>query len=155
MRVEKRPVELGDASYLLELYASTRRAEMDVVPWTEQQKTDFVQMQFTAQKTDYESRFPGALHSILYVDGRRVGRIWIDKRPDEVRLLDITIHPSEQNKGIGSAVIEDMQSKATTALRHSVYKVNQAARLFYERHGFAVIEDFEAYVLMEWKPKRV
>jgi ribosomal protein S18 acetylase RimI-like enzyme len=156
MGFELRPVTSADEAYLLELYASTREAELSAAPWTEDQKKDFVRMQFDAQRQDYSHRFPNALHSVVVVEGRDVGRVWIDRRPDETRLLDITIHPSQQNRGIGSIVMRWLQLQARdtpTLLRHSVYTTNEAALRFYRKHGFAVIEDFGAYVLMEWRPE--
>ena len=43
-------------------------------------------------------------------------------------------------------------SAARVALRHSVDKANPDARRFYERLGFAVIDDWGMYELMEWLP---
>ncbi|MCP4306840.1 MAG: GNAT family N-acetyltransferase [bacterium] len=156
MGFELRPVSSADEAYLLELYASTREAELSVAPWTPQQKQEFVRMQFDAQRRDYSHRFPDATHSIVVFEGHDVGRVWIDRRPDETRLLDITIHPSQQNRGIGSTVMQWLQLEAgqtPTALRHSVYTTNEAALRFYHEHGFTVVEDFGAYVLMEWCPE--
>lgn len=155
MGFELRPVISADEPYLLELYASTREAELSAAPWTADQKQDFVRMQFDAQRQDYLHRFPNAAHSVVIVEGRDVGRVWIDRRPDETRLLDITIHPSQQNSGIGSLIMQWLQleaGKMPTPLRHSVYTTNEAALRFYHKHGFSVIEDFGAYVLMEWRP---
>ncbi len=129
---------------------------MAAAPWTDIQKHEFVLMQFEAQRTDYRTRFPDALHSIMVLAGRDVGRIWIDRRPEEIRLLDITVHPDNRNQGVGSMAIELLQTESETSavpLRHSVYVSNDSALRFYRRHGFSVIEDFGTYVLMEWLPE--
>lgn len=150
-----RDVTVEDDAFLLKLYASTRDSELAMTQWSESQKRDFVQMQFEAQRTDYLKRFPGAVHSVIISEGREVGRMWIDRRTDETRLLDITIHPDERNLGIGSLVMTWLQeeaSRSSVPLRHSVYASNESALRFYRRYGFSVIQDFGAYFLMEWLP---
>ncbi len=150
-----RPVAPDDEPLLRQIYASTRAEELAVVPWSDDEKRAFLDMQFDAQRADYAARFPGAVHSIVLVAGEPVGRIWVDRREDEIRLLDIALLPEHRNAGTGSALLGELQREAQAVglpLRHSVYKGNTAALRFYERLGFAVIEDFEAYVLMEWRP---
>lgn len=39
----------SDEQFLTELYASTRAAEMAIVPWESEQKRAFLKMQFEAQ----------------------------------------------------------------------------------------------------------
>ena len=153
--ISLRPVRQLDQPLLLRIYASTREDEMAMVPWNEDEKQSFLQMQFTAQTTDYESRFPDSEHSIIVADEEDAGRIWIDRRPDEIRLLDITVLPKFRNGGVGKLMLEQLQAEAAasaTALRHSVFNTNLDALRLYERMDFVVVEDFETYVLMEWQP---
>lgn len=155
MKFELRPVEDADERLLLDLYASTREPELALTGWTDAQKAEFIQMQFEAQRADYTSRFPDAVHSVVLVDGEEVGRVWIDRRADEIRLLDITVLPLRQRSGIGSSIIEWLQERASAdgvVLRHSVHSTNESARRFYSRHGFKDIEDFQTHILMEWVP---
>lgn len=151
--IELRPVEAGDDSFLRELYASTRATEMAMVPWSDEEKAGFLDMQFTAQATDYTARFPDSQHSIITVAGDAVGRIWVDRADDEIRLMDIALLPERRNGGTGTALLRRLQREAQQAgrpLRHSVFKGNPDALRFYDRLGFEVVEDFETYVLMEW-----
>ena len=150
-----RPVRVSDDSFLLALYESTRAAEMAPVPWSDDQKRDFLIGQFEAQRTDYTTRFPDAEHSIVMANDEPIGRVWIDRRSDEIRLLDIAILPRSQNAGVGTALVEQLQQQAAAAglpLRHSVHTMNRDALRFYERLDFFVVEDFETHVLMEWNP---
>jgi ribosomal protein S18 acetylase RimI-like enzyme len=128
---------------------------MAQVPWPDEQKRAFLRGQFDAQRTDYSVRFPDAEHSIVVVDDEPIGRLWVDRRVEEIRLLDIAILPSGQNVGVGTALIEKLQRHATAAvlpLRHSVHATNRGALRFYQRLGFVVVEDFETHLLMEWSP---
>ena len=153
MQIDLRPVESGDRDFLVRVYAGTRQEEMALVPWSDEEKRQFVESQFDAQSADYEARFAGSEHSVILADGIPVGRMWVGKWDDEFRLLDIAILPERRNKGIGRRLVESLIEEAAAAgapLRHSVYKTNAEALRFYERLGFSVVQDFETYVLMEW-----
>jgi len=153
--MELRPVRVSDDSFLFALYESTRAEELAPVPWSDDQKRDFLRGQFEAQRADYLARFPAGKHSIIVIDNRPIGRIWIDRSVGEIRLLDIAILPRSQDAGTGTALVEELQQQAAAAglpLRHSVHTTNRDALRFYERLDFLVVEDFETHVLMEWNP---
>jgi len=153
MRIELRPVTAEDRDFLFSVYASTRE-DVAQAPWSDEDRTAFLQMQFEAQSADYAARFPNADYSIIVADGVDVGRIWVDRGPNEIRLLDIALLPERRNRGNGRVLLERLIDEARLTfrpLRHSVYKTNIAALRFYGRLGFEVIEDFEMYVLMEWR----
>lgn len=48
MNVVLRPIEVGDEPFLYWVYVSTRWEELAVVPWTKEEKNDFLRMQFDA-----------------------------------------------------------------------------------------------------------
>lgn len=153
-----RRADEADDEFLRALYATTRADELDAVPWPAEQKTAFLSMQFEAQHSDYSTRFPAAHHSIVLLAGAPVGRIWVDRRPDEIRLLDIALLPEHQNAGVGAELLRRLQSEAAlagVALRHSVAKNNPDGLRFYRRLGFTVVEDWEMHDLMEWLPGQV
>jgi predicted GNAT family acetyltransferase len=43
-------------------------------------------------------------------------------------------------------------TQSNKVLRHMVFMLNANAHRFYERLGFVVIEDLDAYKHMEWAP---
>jgi ribosomal protein S18 acetylase RimI-like enzyme len=145
-------VTAADREFLLRVYADSRD-DVQALPWPEAERRRFIEMQFEAQQLDYGRRFPDSDHSILLVDGERVGRLWVGRWPDELRLLDIALLVERRNQGIGTIVVRRLQDSAVSArlpLRHSVFKTNTGALRFYGRLGFEVVEDFDMYVLMEW-----
>lgn len=151
--VSLRPAAAGDSEFLYRLYASTRE-DVAAVPWPAAERERFLRSQWTAQQADYETRFPDSVHSVVVLGGIDVGRIWIDRRPDEIRMLDVAILPEHRNSGVGAQLVGRLIAESQLAdlpLRHSVYKANLDALRFYERMGFATVEDFELYVLMEWQ----
>jgi ribosomal protein S18 acetylase RimI-like enzyme len=147
-----RPVTNDDAELLYRVYASTRD-DVLAAPLSDSQRQEFLRMQCAAQRHDYEARFPNATHSIVVAHGADVGRIWIDRRPDEIRLLDVSLLPEHRDIGLGAELLRRLIAESQHGekpLRHSVYKENVSAMRLYHRLGFEVVEDFEVYVVMEW-----
>lgn len=150
-----KPASEDDEPFLRRVFASSRADEMAIVPWSEEEKEAFLAMQFAAQRADYSARFPDSEESIVLVDGEPVGRFWVGRGEDEIRLLDIAILPEGRNAGTGSALMRGLQEEAAEAglpLRHAVYRYNVEALRFYERLGFVIVEDAGIHLFMEWLP---
>ena len=140
-----------DAAFLLELYADTRADEMAVVPWTDSQKADFVRQQFTAQHTYYHAEYPDATYDLLLVDDLPLGRLYVDRRSDEILILDITLLPEHRGQGLGTALLEELIAESEATRRPLCLHVeahNPAFRL-YSRLGFGVRDSSGFYVRME------
>ena len=146
-----RPVVAEDEPLLLELYASTRAAEMAMVPWTREQQEAFVRMQFEAQRAHYKKIHPDANHDIIMSNGRPVGRLYVARTTDRIEIMDITVLPQERNAGIGSSLIKALMDEAESSrpLRIYVENFNPSLRLF-ERLGFKAAEEDGFMLLMEW-----
>ena len=152
--VELRPVSESDNEFLLSVYGSTRADEMAQVEWAEGQQEMFLRWQFDMQRREYSARFPDAEYSVILVDQQPAGRIWVGSDNEQIRLLDIALLPQFQNRGVGTALLQRLMTRANNedkALRHMVFVLNNNADRFYERLGFKQIEDFGAYKHMEWK----
>jgi GNAT superfamily N-acetyltransferase len=144
-----------DEGFLCRLYASTREDEMAVVPWDEAQKKAFLDMQFAAQHTFYHEQFKQAEFQLILLGDEPIGRLYIDRRADEIRLIDIALLPEHRNKGIGSRFLRNILAEGERAglpVRIHVEHFNPALRL-YERLGFHVIGEHGVYYLMEWSPE--
>jgi ribosomal protein S18 acetylase RimI-like enzyme len=155
-RVTLRSVTAADDEFLLKVYASTREAELAQAPWTEEQKEQFLRWQFGLQRKEYDARFPDAKYDVIVVDGTPAGRIWVGSDDQQTRLLDIGILPEFQNRGVGTALVSrliEQTKQEGKLLRHMVFVLNDDALRFYERLGFVVIEDLDAYKHMEWRAK--
>ena len=149
-----RPVTTEDDVFLLSVYGSTRSDELDQVEWAEGQREAFLEWQFDMQRREYDVRFPDAEYDVILIDNQPAGRIWIGRKDEEIRLLDIALLPQFQNRGAGTALINWLIDEATASgkrLRHMVFVLNNNAHRFYERLGFVEIEDMGGYKHMEWK----
>lgn len=148
-----RPVQEADEELLLELYASTRTDEMALVPWDAAQKLAFVQMQFRAQQKHYQAYFPRAAHEMIEVEEQPVGRLYVDRRETEIRILDVTLLPQARGHGIGTQILLDLMKEADHRNQScSIYveSFNRSLGLF-QRLGFVKTEESGTSWLMEWR----
>jgi ribosomal protein S18 acetylase RimI-like enzyme len=142
-----------DQQFLRAVYVSTRVEELARVPWSDEQKRAFTDMQFAAQDADYRRNYPDAQYSIIEVQGVPAGRLYVDRCSKEIRIIDIALLPEYRRAGIGTKLLRELQHEAHTAgktLTIHVEKFNPALRL-YQRLGFRQIEDKGVYLFLEWK----
>lgn len=151
MRLILRSVAPSDEAFLFEVYASTRKEELDAWGWDDTQRKAFLEMQFRAQHMSYRAQFPNADHQIILKGDRPIGRIMVTRTDNEFRLVDIALLSESRGSGIGTQLVKaiiDEASQAGKPLRLQVLRTNPAARL-YERLGFTVVGDDGLYVQME------
>ena len=151
-----RPIRPEDEAFLYQVYASTREDELAQVPWDEGEKETFLSMQFKAQHQYYQEQFLNAEFQIILLDDRPIGRLYVDRRPDEIRLIDIALLPGERNGGIGTLLLKELLVEAAWVgkpVRIHVERFNPALRL-YEQLGFSRIDDQGVYHLMECSPNQ-
>ena len=152
LSIQLRAVSPEDEPFLLKVYATTRADEMALVPWTEEQRQAFVEMQFAAQQKHYASAYPNASHDIILAEGQPVGRLYIARLQEEIRIIDITVLTQERNRGIGTYLIERLLEEAARTARFvSIYveTFNPSLRLF-ERLGFTRAEQASMNFLLKW-----
>lgn len=146
-----RPVGPADQDFLIEVYGSTRAEEMALVPWTDEQRQAFIQHQFTAQQNHYAQKYPTASHDVIMFNDRPVGRLYVARLDQEIRIIDITLLPAERNAGIGSYLIKQLLDEANHSgklTRIYVEEFNPSLRLF-ERLGFSPSEQHGIHVLLQ------
>jgi ribosomal protein S18 acetylase RimI-like enzyme len=148
-------VQPSDVEFLYRVYASTRQPEMDLVPWSAAEKDAFLRMQFEAQSRDWAEKNPRASFQVIVVDGRPAGRLYLDRRADEIRVVDVSLLPEFRGRGIGGDLLAgvlkegDAQGKP---VRVHVERFNPAQRL-YQRLGFSLLREGPVYLLLERPPQ--
>lgn len=150
-----RPARPEDEPFLLGLYATTRAGEMALVPWNDDEKRAFVAMQFAAQDRHYRTYYPNARFDVVERGGEPIGRLYVDRDENEIRILDVTLAPGCRGAGVGGSLLRallDEARDANCAVTLHVEPDNPARRL-YERLGFRVCpgEPAGVYVRMEWR----
>jgi ribosomal protein S18 acetylase RimI-like enzyme len=150
--VDLRPIGPGDRAHLLAVYGSTRAEELAPLGWSDEQQAAFVESQFSAQDAYYREYYPTATFDVVLADGWLAGRLYVDRWPEEIRIVDVTLLPSWRGRGIGTRLLRQLQGEAAAGDRRlsvHVEVVNPARRL-YERVGFRVVADRGLHLLMEW-----
>jgi GNAT superfamily N-acetyltransferase len=95
-----------------------------------------------------------AFDQIIQLDKREIGLFGVERgRPDGWFLDKLYVLPAYQNRGVGSALLQNLIDEAKSAgvaLRLTVLEVNPAHR-FYERHGFVLTHTVSPRHHMEWR----
>jgi ribosomal protein S18 acetylase RimI-like enzyme len=144
-----RPVADADRDLILSLYASTRAGELAQVPWSEAQKQAFLQHQVAAQERHYRERYPTSQHEVIMTGERPLGRLWLDRQPDRVHILDLTLLPEARGAGVGSALLRSLQAEAAAV---TIYLESFTPSLpLFERLGFAKEAEQGAHLLLAWR----
>lgn len=137
-----RPATRSDDDFISQLYKSTR-TDLDLL----NAKQDFIEhikeSQFQAQTLSYGETYPNAMTFVIEYHNERIGRIILDFGHNEILLVDISLLPKAQGKGLGSEVIKSFTYCAEqihTPLRLSVMSDNQHAKHVYTKLGFVLDE---------------
>jgi ribosomal protein S18 acetylase RimI-like enzyme len=150
-----RPYVELDVPFLRYLYGTTREDELRPVPWTDEQKRWFLDQQFSAQKAHYEEHYPDCVFLVIELEGQPIGRLYVNRGAEDIRIVDIALVPGHRGRGIGRMLMEEIlaEGRATgkTVSIH-VEHDNPAMRL-YDRLGFHHVDTYGVYHLMEWRGK--
>ena len=152
--ISLRPIGPDDEAFLYRVYAGTRTEELAVTGWDDAQKEQFLRMQFNAQHRYYQETFPDAAYQVIAWEDQLAGRLYVDRRAEEISIIDIAILPDYRGRGIGSVLLAEIMAEASAArkpVRIYVERFNRALH-WYERLGFRTIGDTGVYYHMEWTP---
>ncbi len=149
-----RPERLDDEGFRLRLFRAVRGA---LFAGLDPPVAELLSRQMMAgQVLTYAARYPQAASFIIECDGAPCGRILIDRAASAITLVDISLLPERQGRGIGARLLAELQQEAAgtcAKLRLNVAADNPARRL-YERLGFTVASQNETDVAMVWTPRQ-
>lgn len=149
-----RPETGADESLLFELYASTREDELALTGWDAATRESFLRMQFNAQRAGYREMFPAGEFSVVLTGGAPIGRLVVNRLPEEIRVVDLVIAAAHQNRGIGTVLMKQLIDESDGTNKPVRLHVLRGSRAFdwYQRLGFRVMEDSEVHIEMERLP---
>jgi ribosomal protein S18 acetylase RimI-like enzyme len=153
-QITLRPEGPADDASVLAVYASTREAELASLAWTDEQKSDFLRMQFAAQRRHYREHYRNTSWDLILLDGHPVGRLYVARGSKELRIVDIALLPAYRRKGIGTRLLREICAEAEATHRTATIhvEIHNPARRLYERLGFRPVQDRGIHVLMERRP---
>lgn len=146
-----RPATPADRPFLVTVYGSTRADELAPVPWSDEQKHAFVEMQFAAQDAHYRAHYSGASFDVIELDGEPVGRLYVHRRERELRVMDVALVPAARGLGVGTRLLTDLLAEGARLGKAVTIHVEQhnRARELYLRLGFTPVELHGIYELLE------
>jgi len=149
-----RTIRTQDREFLFRVYASTRAEELALTDWDETQKQAFLAQQFEAQHHHYQTHYRGARFDLIVLDDEPIGRLYVARWKEEIRIMDIAMLPEPRNRGIGGGLLRDLLEYAAATNRRltiHVERYNPALRL-YRRLGFEPAGETGVYLLLAVDP---
>lgn len=143
--------EKSDIGLLFDIYTSTREEITSYAGWNQKQKENFLKNQFWLQHNAYMKNYDNPLYLVIKYQEQDVGRLYLNIKEDELRIIDIAILPQARGVGVGTALLKNLLAQAEKDARKvsiHVEKQNRALNL-YERLGFVCTEEGSVYNLME------
>ena len=136
------PAAMRDYGFIYRLRRETMRPYLDEINMRSEERGPFL------------ARFDVTRHQIVSLDGDPVGAMSVVQRGDGLRLANLHLLPAHQGRGLGTALVQHIQSEARAEgqrLTTQVLKVNPA-RAFYERLGFRVDGEEGLRYCLVWEP---
>lgn len=140
-RITTRPATDADGTFRIELYASTREAELAVLQWDETARRAFIEQQFDTRERSWQATFADAVYEIVEVNREPVGAIATVAPPGSLHVLDIALLAPQRRRGIGTTLLSRILVEADRC-GHAVtlhVDVGSPARRLYERLGFRAV----------------
>lgn len=143
-----------DLPFFRRLYADTRAAELAAVPWPDAARQAFLDSQFTLQHRHYTTHYQPADYLVVEDIQAPIGRLYVHCDGREANVIDIALIAAMRRRGIGSALLRQVQRAVlrdglASVMLH-VEQRNAGARRLYERMGFLVEEDIGSHLRMRW-----
>jgi GNAT superfamily N-acetyltransferase len=153
MPVTLRPADADDEAFLFKLYCSTREDEIAAWGWNVAQRETFLRMQFQAQHQHYRTLAAPAEQSIICCEGQPVGWLATIRDAQTIWLAEIALLPEWRNSGIGTPLIQNILTAATS--QGSIVQLhvlrNSRAISLYQRLGFRVVAEDGLRFRMQWQ----
>jgi ribosomal protein S18 acetylase RimI-like enzyme len=143
-----------DAGFLYRVYANTRYDELAIVGWNADEVEAFLRMQFLAQDKYYRETFPASTFDVVQAGEIPIGRLYVDRQPGRLLILDIALLPEHRGRVIGTQLLTELQAKAraTNQKIHIHVETYNPAQHLYHRLGFVTIGETGVYFEMMWTP---
>jgi len=155
MNITLRPITDADMEFLHRLYATTREDELTQVDWTPEQKAAFVAQQFHAQHQYWQENYTDTSWDLILGDGDQpIGRLYVARWAEEIRIVDIALMPEHRGSGLGTRLLRRLLDEGEASGRKvSIHvEIFNPARRLYERLGFVQAAERGVYLLMERHP---
>lgn len=136
------------------IFAASRWEDFAGLGWDEVMLTTFLRQQFDFQERSYQANYPEASLDLVLREGILLGRLYVNRQPDAIRVIEITLLPIFRNQGHGSALLREILADGAANQRRVTLMAdchNPAQRL-YARLGFQPVAEDGTSRHWEWQP---
>jgi GNAT superfamily N-acetyltransferase len=139
-----------DSGFLFQLFGEIKKAELHFDLFPEIFPPGILQMQYNAWEEMVRTRYSRSDDFIIMLDSERAGRLQFLQSAKEIRIINISVLPIFQGKGIGTTILQrllfDADSKGLEVTLE-FDRTNRAATL-YKRLGFVEYQSNELKIQM-------
>jgi len=142
LKYHLRPAAMRDYGFIYRLRRETMERYLNEIEMPRDERGPFF------------ARFDVTRHRIISSGGKGAGAVSVLEREEDLLLANLHLLPGFQNRGLGTAIVREVQQRAAASRRRlttRVLKVNPA-RAFYERLGFQLVTEQGIRYRMVWTP---
>lgn len=136
-----RNAEESDREAIYQLYRLVMRGFIsEIWGWDEQW-----------QRSDFSTHFDSKGITLALKGHELVGYSHIENQDGQIFIRMIVVHPHHQRNGIGTKLLASVIAAAGKKSRNvglEVFKINEVAKAFYEKHGFNVEGETPSSLIM-------
>ncbi len=149
-----RPAISEDESFIFHLSLSMRESQQGIENGNPIEKNAFLLDQFAKRQYFIKESFPFAMEWIIKLGKSEIGYVLIERKSDEIRILELVIKESFRNHGIGTLIIRQIMEESINhkiPIKVKISNLNPASRLM-QRLGFKKSGDAGFFQLFEYHP---
>jgi len=150
-----RPAQPGDEALQYALFCGRRAGMFQLAGLPAPIIDNLLNLQYRARGHSYRESFPNARWLIVECAGEPIGELIIDDETDALHIVDITLAPERQGRGIGPALLRAVldDSVSRRGARAIADIGNAPSRKMFARLGFVESPcGDEANVELRWSP---
>ena len=137
-RATLRPAGTDDGEFLFQVFFHTRQGEFAAAGWAPAELETFLRAQHDLQDRSYRSAYPRGEFQVIELDRAPVGRLYLDRGPRIIHIIDIALLPGCRGRGLGTELLGALTREADALEARMSLEVEAAspARQLYRRLGF-------------------
>ncbi|MBN2528193.1 MAG: GNAT family N-acetyltransferase [Deltaproteobacteria bacterium] len=155
MDIHYLPVTERDIRFLFDVFCSSRIDGLKHTQWSMREKINFLISQFQLQHRHYTYHYKDAFFLKIKFQKKDIGRLYLHRGSNEIRLMDIALLPDAQNKRVGTSILETLKKEASGKNVPLTLHVDSCSRAvqFYKRLGFETLSTHGPTSFMRWMPE--
>ena len=151
-----RPARTDDQEFLYRLFCSAHSEKLQLVSLNAEEKNRLIELMYLGFTRHYSTLAPASDDRVVLLNNESIGRMILLQTSDAIWLADLAILPEYRQRGIGSALIGQLQAESMMSkrpVRLQVPQFDRALRL-YQRFGFYKIDTVGPYLHLEWSSRQ-